>query len=45
MPGHPTLAKAADALSIPGLVLTLPLAQIYEEVGGVPMETGLAAAE
>ena len=33
--GHTALAEAADVLIIPELGLTLPLAQIYEEVGVV----------
>jgi Uma2 family endonuclease len=43
--GHTALAEAEDAVVIPELNLTLPLAQIYEEAGIAPMQAGFAAEE
>jgi Uma2 family endonuclease len=43
--GHTALAEAEDAVVIPELNLTLPLAQIYEEAGVAPMQAGFAAEE
>ncbi|MBH8567885.1 Uma2 family endonuclease [Microvirga sp. STS02] len=43
--GHTALAEADNTVIIPELNLTLPLAQIYEEAGVVPMQAGFAAGE
>ena len=43
--GHTALAEAEDAVVIPKLGLMMTLAQIYEEVGVVPMQAGFAVGE